>query len=260
MRFRLLAIQMLLLAAFAHAEDSLAALVAQGSLETLRAGKTVSASLPADGTVSLLPSVDSRDSLLAEVKVLHPTLGAELLQVLPGPGIVLESPEGMLLLYNILHSVSSLSGTTYWSVTHGKDRVLFTQSYAIAGPSRTDRIDDPVFSAIPADDELFTFQEDSSFGKNTYEEHFTARPDHLLVKTENLSTVSLFFIPIVQPRNFVSHVILVPSGTDVLFYGLACIRTGMPLGDRTSRVESLQNRLKAMAGWLGKRLAASATP
>ena len=73
---------------------------------------------------------------------------------------------------------------------------------------------------------------------------------------ENLSTIRLLFIPFIQPQGLVSQVVLVPVGTDVLFYGVACIRTGMPLGDKSSRVQSMENRLTALAGWLEKRLSA----
>jgi hypothetical protein len=116
------------------------------------------------------------------------------------------------------------------------------------------QIPDPLFTEIPEEHDLFTFQEDSSFGKNTFLEHFRAAENHLYVKIENRSTISLLFIPIIQPKNLVSHVVLVPSGTDVLFYGLACFRTGMPLGNKSSRVESLENRLIAFVDWLEKRL------
>ena len=133
-------------------------------------------------------------------------------------------------------------------------QVLFSQSYAVSSQKSAARIPDPVFTEIPADDVLLTFQEDRSFGRNVYQESFAYRTNHLLVRIENLSTISLFLFPLIQPRNLVSEVLLIPAGRDILFYGVAYSRTAVPVGDRHSREESLTNRLIAVAGWLKAKL------
>jgi len=255
MRIAAVAIQMLILALPVHADDPLAAYVGAGPLKDLRSGTTLSAALPKDGTPSLIPNVSSRDAIARDVKNLGPSVGAEILRIIPGSGTAMDSEAGRLQLYNAMHAVSTMKGITYWSVTRGKEMVLFLDSSAISSPEKQQRVPDMLFSEIPEAHDLFTFQEDSSFGKNSYAEHFAARPDHLLVKSENLSTISFLFIPIIQPHGLVSQVVLVPAGTDVLFYGVAYIRTGFPLGDAASRVQSLENRLTALAGWLKNRLA-----
>jgi hypothetical protein len=265
MRIAAVAIQMLLLglplrAADGLAADPFAAFVGGAALQNLRAGATMKASLPDDGTLALVPDVTSRSVISDDVKKLGPTVGAELLKIIPGPGVALDSPAGQLLLYNQMHDVSTMKGITYWSVTRGREMVLFLDSSAISSPAGQDRVQDPTFTEIPGSQEMFTFQEDSSFGKNTYSERFIAQPDHLLVKTENLSTITFLLVPIISPHGLVSQVVLVPAGTDVLFYGLAYLRTGFPLGDKASRVQSLENRLSALAGWLAKRLAAAEAP
>jgi len=259
MRIGVVAIQMLLCALPLHAADPLAPFVGSDALQKLRAGTTLKASLPQDATLSLVPDVTSRSTIAGDVKDVNPTVGAELLKILPGPGIAMDAPSGQLLLFNAMHAVSTMKGVTYWSVTRGKEMVLFLESYVISSLSKQDRMPDPVFTGTPESHELLTFQEDSSFGKNTYSELFSVRADHLLVKSENLSTITFLLIPIIQPRGLVSQVALVPAGTDVLFYGLAYIRTGFPLGDKASRVQSLENRLTALAGWLEKRLSTADT-
>jgi hypothetical protein len=254
MRFGLVAIQMLFLAVSLHAQDPLAAFVAEDSLAKLRSGTTLKASIPPEGTLSLVPAVSSREGLAAEIGQLGPTMGAELLRIIHVPGTQVDSPSGFLGLYNALHAVSTMKGVTYWSVTRGKRQVLFLQSFVVGGPSKTDALPDQVFTEVPAVQEIFTFQEDNSFGKNTYTERFIARADHFLVKTGNLTAIKFLFVPVIQPGGLISQVVVVPSGEDVLFYGLACIRTGMPLGDRESRIQSLENRLVALADWLSSRL------
>jgi hypothetical protein len=256
MRLVLVAIQMLFLALPLHAADPLAALVGSDALVKLRAWVSLKASIPPEGNLSLIPAVTSRDSISAGIVELKPSVGAELLRIIHGPGMPMDAAAGLLVLYNALHAVSTMQGVTYWSVTRGKPQVLFLQSYAISAPSKPDRLLDPVFTEVPAEHEMFTFQEDNSFGKNIFSEHFVARADHIIVKTENLSAITFLLVPIIKPRGLVSQVVVVPSGNDILFYGLACISTGMPLGDKESRVQSLENRLVALAEWLSTRLAA----
>ncbi len=238
--------------------DPLARYVGEGILSRLRAAEVIKAALAADDNPSLLPEVDSRDSIIADVHALRPSVGAELLTILPGAGPSLDSTAGLLALSNALLAVSSMKGVTYWSVTRSREMVLFLQSYVIDSPSLPSPIPDPSITSVPSEKDLITIQEDSSFGKNTYAEHLTAASDHLHVKTENLSTIMFLFVPLIQPHAFVSHVVVIPSGKDLLFYGLAYLKSGVPLGDRSSRVQSLENRLTAMAKWVAARMSAIA--
>jgi hypothetical protein len=270
MRFLLLAIQMAVLALPALAEDPFSRFVGVAQMARLRAGETLTASVPADGRLSLIPTIGSGPGIAAEAAAMHPTLGVELLRVLSTPSgaaTPADPAARWLSIYNILHAASTMQGITYWSVSKGRRQVLFTQSYAVAAQKKPSRIPDPSFMLIPREDTLLTFQEDHSFGRNLYRETFAYRDDHLSVKVENLTAVSVLLIPIIQPGNLVSRVIVVPAGNDILFYGASFLRSAAPLGDRRTREESLSNRLTAMADWLQASLggaapsaAASATP
>jgi hypothetical protein len=254
MRFVLLAIQIAVLTLPARAADPLSRYLPDSALQALRAGSVTSMSLPADGAITLGPAVASRDALANEIRNARPTVGVEVLQILANVGSQVDAAKAMLAVYNVAHSVSTMKGMKYYSVTRGKEEVLFIQSYAISGTMRSAQIPDPVYSAIPREDDLFTFQEDNSFGKNTYREHFSFRDDHILVRMENLSAITFMLVPVVQPHNLVSQIILVPSGRDLLFYGVAYLRTGMPIGNHHDKEESLKNRLISLASWLRSRL------
>ena len=248
---------MMFLALHARADDPLSAYVDNQVLQSLRAGAVLKSGLVHSGSLMLIPSVTSAASISADVKGLDPSVGAELLQIIPGDGPALDSPAGVLSLYNALHAVSTMKGVTYYSVTRGKEMVLFLQSYVIPSPDKTSTpLPDPVYGELPRDHDLFTLQEDTSFGRNTYAEHVTVLPDHLYLKSENLTAIKFLLVPIVSPHNLVSHVVLVPAGRDLLFYGASCLRSGFPLGDMNSRTQSLENRLVALAGWLRTRMAA----
>ena len=213
MRFCLVAIQMMFLALSVAAADPLSDYVGSRDLQSLRTGAVLKAGLARSGSLQLIPMVTSAAAISADVKALNPSVGAELLQIIPGDGPALDSPAGMLALYNALHAVSTMKGVTYYSVTRGKELVLFLQSYVIPSPDKSSSpLPDPVFSGLPTEHDLFTLQEDTSFGRNTYAEHVAVFPDHLYLKSENLSTITFLFIPIVTPHNLVSHVVVVPGG------------------------------------------------
>jgi hypothetical protein len=257
MRYVLVAIQMLLFTLPLAAEDPLSAFVGAADLRTLRAGGTVKASVVPEGTLKLLPAMTGHERMAVNVSRLKPSLGVEMVRLITVSPDPLDSPAGLLKLYNAMHAVSTMQGIPYFSSTRGKAQVLFTQSYAVESAENLLRVPDPVFSEIPTEDVLITFQNDSSFGKNTYQESFTHDGDHLEVKIENLTRISVLFFTFAEPRNMLTQMALIPAGNDLLFYGLACLRTSMPIGDRRTREESLSNRLSAIADWLKTRLAVS---
>jgi hypothetical protein len=260
MRFILLAILMALFGLPAGADDLLSRYVSPESVQKLRAGSPVSSSVMSDGELRLVPAVSSQADISAELSALHPTVGVEMLRLVPDLGEQMDTPQAWLKIYNTLHAVSTMRGITYYSVSRGKVEVLFSKSYAISSASSAARIEDPVFTEIPDDDILYTWQEDKSFGGIPYQESFRNRTDHLVAKIENLSTISFFIFPLATPHNLVSYVVVIPVDKDLLFYGVACLRTSMPIGDRHSREESLSNRLIAMADWLKGQLSAPRAP
>jgi hypothetical protein len=244
----------------AGADDLLARYIDPESMQKLRAGSSVSSSVSSDGVLRLVPAITTQGSIAADVSALHPTVGVEMLRLIPNLDEQMDSPEGWLKIYNAMHAVSSMRGITYYSRSRGRMEVLFSKSYAVASASSLVQIADPVFTEIPEDDIIYTWQEDKSFGGNPYQESFQYRTDHLVAKIENLATISLFILPLVTPHNLVSHVVVIPVDKDLLFYGVACLRTAMPIGDRHNREESLANRLIAMADWLKGRLSAPRSP
>ena len=260
MRFIPLAILMTLLGLPAGADDLLARYVSPDAVQALRAGSLVSSSVPSDGALRLIPAVSTQADITADLSALRPTVGVELLRLIPDVGQQMDTPEGWLRIYNALHAVSTMRGITYYSVSRGKVEVLFSKSYAISSASSHAPVADPSFTEIPDEDILYTWQEDRSFGGIPYQETFRYRTDHLLAKIENLDTISFFIFHLAAPHDLVSQVVIIPVDRELLFYGVACLRTSMPIGDRHSREESLSNRLIAMADWLKGHLSASRAP
>jgi hypothetical protein len=253
MRLVLLAIQMSFLALPLFAAD-LSRYVAQDVLARLRAGETISHSVPSDGTLTLLPSVGSKETISEQIKAFHLSVGVEVVRMISGTAERMDSPSSWLRIYNAMHAVSTMQGIKYYSVTHHDVRVLFTESYAISSAEDQARVADPVFKSIPLDNIIYSLQRDSAFGRNAYEERFAFKGDHLVVSMENLTTISILLLPFIQPRGMVSDVVVVPAGNEILFYGLAYVRSSLGIGDRQDREASFANRLIAMENWLKAEL------
>ncbi len=238
----------------AAAEDLLDGYLAGASRADLSSRPSLIRSFREGEELRLAPSVASRETLAAEVRALKPTVGVEVLRLFAGLPRRLDSEEGRLFLLNAIASASSLKGITYWSVTRGKEWVLFRDSYSVESPEHPVRTADPVFDSLPADGRFSTYQEDTSFGKNVYRTVFHARGDHLWVRTENVTPISFLLVPIIPAGNLVSFTLLLPAGNELLFYGVAVMHTTFPIGDRKSRTESLTNRIIAMSDWLQRRI------
>jgi hypothetical protein len=254
MRIILLAIQMALLALPLFADDALDHAFGASTAALLRTGSMARQSIPADGSLQLVPAVSSRSLIQQEMQAFRPSVGVEVVRLIKRAGPPMRSPADWLPLFNVLHAASTMQGTKYWSVTRGKEEVLFSQSYVVSYPSSV-RIADPAFSTIPAESSFYTFQEDKSFGRNTYAESFSFPGDHVAIKIENQTSISLLLVPIVRPGGFVVRVVVLPVGDKLVFYGAAVLRTTFPVGSRSSREDSLANRIIAMTNWLEQELA-----
>lgn len=227
-------------------------------------GGDVAAALAADGTLKRvvargampmwLPAVDSRNAILADMRRLDPTIAVELLRWYGNLPTRYDTADGRLRLFNTVRAVSTMQGLIYWSASRGKERVLFTLSYAVAAPSDPSHLADPVASALPATDRLYSLQVDQTFGRHFYLGTYENRNDHLVVRTENADVISYLLLPVMQPGGLVTVSVLVPFPDGVLLAGLLYSKSGMPVIDRTGREASLLNRLVALSNWVASRL------
>lgn len=250
------AICLLLLAASAALPADLASLLGRDVASSLAAGERLVRVVPRGSAPGWLPAVDSRAAILAEARRLDPTITVELLRWYPDLPARYDTADGRLALYNAMRAVSTMQGLVYWSASRGKERVLFTLSHAVAGPSDLSPRDDPVAEALPAADVLYSLQEDQTFGRHVYRGTYTNRPDHLVVRIENVDVISYLLVPVMQPGGLVTVCVLVPFPDGVLLAGLLCSKTSLPVVDRSGREASLANRLIALSNWVATRLGA----
>ncbi len=252
MRKLLLSIAAVLTACAAFAQSGLSRYLDEATLAELTAKGSLQRVIEKGEAPRLVPAVDTASGFAAEVQESKATVGVEMLRIYSCPNQRFDDSQGRLSLLNAFASVSTLKGITYWSVRRKKEHVLFTDSYAVESPRNPVKIPDPTFEELPGEYSLYSSQEDSSFGKHVYLTTFTNAPDHLWVKTLNLSSFSYLFFTIVPEKGFVSYSLLIPTETELLFYGVSLMRSSF--GDARARVDSLMNRVIAVSNWLGTRL------
>jgi hypothetical protein len=166
---------------------------------------------------------------------------------LPGRNLVSEAER--LAIYNALRSVSRLEGLEYYSASRRQMRLLYKVSHRIASPSARKRMEDPLVNVPPPHDEIWVFQEDTTFGGNVYAVTYDSAPEWVLMRIANQTTIRSMLLPLVQPRNMVLHFLIVPDGEELLFYAVAAARLNGPWARASAVQESFSNRVEAMYRW-----------
>lgn len=206
-------------------------------------------------TFGLAPDTEFTPTLEEEIEALNPRLGIEARFYLPLPTEVLQRPNFDLELYNILRSVSTMEGIEYYSASRERMRTFYHDSYAVAGPGGDERIPDPLVSRIPAQDRVYVFQKDSSFGKNVQQLDYTYADGNVLIRMENLTTMFYNgFIPLVADGNLLTYLVVEPQEDGIVFYGHLAVKVGALFGMEERARNSFHNRIKALYDWFTQRV------
>lgn len=166
---------------------------------------------------------------------------------------------GILEIYNILRTPSTMEGLEYYSASRGEMRVFYEESYAIASPSETDPIADPIVREIPERDTIYAYQRDGSFGRNVQRLEYTNLDDGILLLIENETTMVYKVVPLVRPGNLRIFLFVHPRPDRgvIEFYGNLAVRVPAMFGLQDRARNSFYNRIVALHDWfLGELVAA----
>lgn len=188
-----------------------------------------------------------RDPIANDLREMAPKLGAEVLFLVDAPAGAGElSPR----LFRELQAISTMEGIDYYSASRDRMRILFHESYVIDDPESRNRIRDPRPARVPARDELYVFQRDSSFGSNVLELSYTANQESVRVRMRNLTQMYYMgFIPAVGPHELMLNLVVHPMGEKLLFYGNSAANPISLLGMEARVRRSFTNRLVALYEW-----------
>ncbi len=161
-----------------------------------------------------------------------------------------------LKLYNMLRSVSTLTGLHYYSASRKKMRLLFEESWVIPdGSSPKEVLPDPFVDTIPVSDFIYIHQRDKSFAKNQSKMTFQAREDSFAATIVNITHLRYMgLLRVVNSGDMQTHIIVVPVKEGLLLYGAIAAKTLNIKAFRSKARDSFTNRVIALIGWYRNRL------
>jgi len=143
-----------------------------------------------------------------------------------------------------------MTGIEYYSASRGYMRTLFYESYIIDSPDDRNRLPDPVWQVVPEHDQLYIYQRDSSFGKNILQLDYRADGDAILLTMRNLTRMLYRgIVPAVGPEQLILHIVVMPVGDYLLFYGSSGADPIGLLGMEERARTSFHNRILALRNW-----------
>ena len=145
-------------------------------------------------------------------------------------------------------AISTLTNVKYWSVTENDWRTLITGASALLGPNLSEPRNDFTATEMKSGADLYFMDTDNRLGEPViYRMRATAKGEHLVITTENVSVVKKFMLPLANAGDLQSINYLAGIGPGTWSY-YALARTGGPplnvLG--VVRNESYVNRALAL--------------
>ena len=216
---------------------------------------------PTQMDTQLLPSTPLPASARKQIAEVGLNIGIEVLYFMPNSRLPsayhdVSINERQLILYNILRSISTLQGLTYYSASRDEIRLLFEESWAIASPKKFRKaLPDPIVDDIIPLDTILIHQKDKSFGNNQSEVTYRAVGRDMSIAIENLTPMRYKgLIRIVNPGNMQIRIIVVPVQEGLLIYGAMAAKT-LNVKSFLKRAESsFTNRTIALTRWYLNRI------
>jgi hypothetical protein len=186
----------------------------------------------------------------AELNVAGPTVAQEGFYLFPRP---LGNVE--LEIYNALNAVASMTGIQYYSLSQKKMETLILASWRVESAEKSAKLPDPSFTSVPALQRVVVFQKDNRLGDGYSELVYQSEPGRLVLTMKNLGPLKYSFFPLVDTGNLQMVFIVVPLADKVAVYAAMEVKTVSLMGLEHSKDENFRNRMRALAAWLGTRIA-----
>jgi hypothetical protein len=156
-------------------------------------------------------------------------------------------------IYNETLALSTLAGLEYYSRRRGRMHVLYESSRIVDEADTKQPLSDPAYQSPPAQLSLYARQKDTTFGDNVYLFTYEANALAFIIKQENVSTITLAFVPVVGKRNLCSVIALLDAGPHLLLYAVSLARVVLLPGIKDQMYVSIGNRTAAFLAWFSGR-------
>jgi hypothetical protein len=210
------------------------------------------------GSLALLPRHAAAAPLRTGIERDKPSLVVEAVFALkrPKPASAAAEQAELASIYGILRSLGSLQGIEYYSASRQKVRTFYAESYIISGPEAKDKIADPkapTAGAIPAEETVYAFQRDLSFGANRYRYEYTSFPDAITLSSSNLTRMSYGIIPVAAPGELTTRLLVIQADDAILFYAASGAKAPGLVSGKLE--DSFANRAEALFRWFSAQFA-----
>lgn len=149
----------------------------------------------------------------------------------------------------IMRSVSKMKGMEYYSNTRKRFDTLYLESYRIENPDSTTPVADLLDGSADGKT-IYAFQEEHSFGKGVYKISYSENSKMVVMKMENLTTLSYGIIKAVKPEKCKVCVIVVDDGDGYFVWiGMSADFMSMSILEKKMN-KSFQARLDAIFKWI----------
>ena len=128
-------------------------------------------------------------------------------------------------------------------------RLLFEVSYLVEKFKSKDPLPDNLVTVIPANETLFCFQKDLSFGKNYYQLDYSYSPGVTTLRYMNLDSMHYSLIRAVTPKNLHIFLTVIYTEEDLIIYGVSAANVFSLFGFEKKAEGSFYERLKALRSW-----------
>lgn len=230
--------------------DSLFPHFTSEDLATLREDGKVSAFTNPGYSIDLGPRIWTVDQVAESLEALEPAFALESVYLIPLQQEIRNAEDPELFVYNVLRSISTMEGLQYYSHTRDKWRELFHESMVIADPDSRTPVPDPTVTSVPRYDQVYAYQHDSSFGKNTYTVTYRYGEGAYYLRLVNISPVRyLGIVPVVSREAMHVYVSVAATDEGLVFYGHAAVDVLTTLGMEDRLRRSFENRVEAIFTW-----------
>lgn len=137
----------------------------------------------------------------------------------------LSQEEKLLKVFNIMTSISTQEGITYISRLAGyKEKVLMEESYCVGtSGKKNSRIPDPVFTEVPKQYSMNSYQKDNRFGGNKFKLDYQTSEDEVFLSISNTSAMKFMGITCVPKDKLNMFIDAYLTEEGIVIYSVATI-------------------------------------
>ena len=228
-------------------DNNFSNIISEEIFSELLLNEQLSNSFTGVGELTLIPNLPFKEVIAGSIEDLEPTITVEVLFLFSKDNTNFESDESHLKIFNSIRAISTLTGIEYYSASRSRMRIFFEDACIIDTPESNIRLPDPTAERIPDYDKQIIYTKDSSLGKLHSDVTYLYYADYFAMMMQNKTKIWQFFIPLVDPGELKTYMLIIPEDDYILFYGISLIKT---FGAAESRGRnSLYNRLVAFFNW-----------